>query len=113
MKTEHVQKEILQDQLNEANAIVDFVRGELWSRALDIWESRDCLYYALVLIASCDTCKEGSLQWMKARFHESERVGELVESLKERDLRNGGLLTDVGIDLATWIPPENGAPNHK
>src|SRR5258708_9483181 len=104
VKAEHVQLEILKDQLNEANAIVDFVRGELWSRALDIWEARDCLYYALVLIASCDSCEEASLQWMKARFQESDRVGELVESLMERDLRNGGLLADVGIDLAAWNP---------
>jgi hypothetical protein len=104
MTSDHAQMEVLKDQLNEASAIVDFVRGELWARALDIWEARDCLYYALVLIASCDSCKEESLQWMKARFQESEKVGELMQSLKQKDTRNGGLLADVGIDPTTWAP---------
>jgi hypothetical protein len=104
MSSEHIQMEILKDQLNEANAIVDFVRGELWARALDIWEARDCLYYALALIASCNSCKEGSLDWMKVRLQESDRVRDLVESLKQKDIQNSGLLADVGVDLATWAP---------
>lgn len=104
MNSEHAQTQILKDQLNEANAIVDFVRGELWARSLDIWEARDCLYYALALIGTCDSCKEESLEWMKSRLQESKRVGELVESLQQKDKQNGGLLADVGIELAGWMP---------
>ena len=103
MTSESVQIEILRDQLNEANAINDFIRGELWSRAQVIWEATDCLYFALVLIASCDSCKDKSLSWMKSRFQESKRVGEQIAALKDRDMRNVHLLADVGIDLDTWV----------
>jgi hypothetical protein len=99
--------EILKDQLDEAKAINDFIRGELWSRAQDIWEAHDCLFYALALLGSCDSCKGESLSWMKARFQESKRVGELVAALKERDMRNAQLLADIGIDLATWLPEKD------
>jgi hypothetical protein len=107
LNSEHAQMEILRDQLNEANAINDFIRGELWSRAQDIWEATDCLYFALVLLGSCDSCKGESVSWMKARFQESKRVGELVAALTLRDMRNARLLEDVGIDLANWVPPKS------
>jgi hypothetical protein len=107
MNSNDAQMEILRDQLNEANAINDFVRGELWSRAQDIWEAHDCLYYAMVLLASCDSCKGESLSWMKGRLQESKRAGELVVALKKRDIRNAQLLADVGIDLATWLPEKH------
>jgi hypothetical protein len=105
--------EILRDQLNEATAINDFIRGELWSRSQEIWEATDCLYYALVLLASCDSCKGESLSWMKARLQESKRAGELAAALKERDMRNARLLVDVGIDLETWVPVKQAKGNSK
>lgn len=108
MSSESAQIVILRDQLSEANAAIDFLRGELWFRAQDLWEARDCLYCALVLLAFCDACKNEPLSVLKDRFQEAERVGELLEALKEIDGRNAQLLEGAGIDLVAWRPLKQG-----
>ena len=85
MSSESAQMDILRDQLCEANATIDFLRGELWSRAREIWESRDCLYHALVLLALCDSCKVVSLPSLKERFEEMEGPAELLKALTAID----------------------------
>jgi hypothetical protein len=102
MSSESTQMSILRDQLNEANATIEFLRSELWSRAQDIWEAHDCLYYAMVLLAFCDACKNGSLSVLKDRFQETESVRELVDALKDIDEQNSLLLKDAGVSLERW-----------
>jgi len=97
--------EILNRELIEASATIDFLRDELWIRGQELWEAYDRLYEAVVMLAVCDTCNEASLSCLKDRFLLSEKGREVADALFERDTSNARALERMGVDFSSWGPP--------
>lgn len=90
------------DKWIEIETTIDFLRNELWIRGLELWETYELLYDAIVLLASCESCNGDSLPWLKNRVQSSQRGRAIAQALKGNDERNTQLLNGAGIDLACW-----------
>jgi len=101
MITDSAQLEILRRELEHANETIDFLRQELLFQARDLSQVYDRFYDAIVLLASCESCNGESLRWLQDQCSSSD-YGSMFVELAKRDIRNGRLLSDAGIDLESF-----------
>jgi|GEM_PF-7019521 len=97
----------LRTELMMADAALDAANDELRFLYQDFDALCDLVYDAMVLLESCDSCREDSLKWFEGRIRDSNVRRALVEFLYWNDMKNGRLLQNAGLDLESWRREEN------